>query len=170
MKVAYIVTRADSLGGAQVHVLDLVQALRADGGQPLVLAGGDGPFAAELRRRNVPTIEISNLVRPVNPARDALAFVEILAALWRTAPDLVCAHTAKAGLLGRLAGAALGIPTIFTPHGWAIADRISSRQGRIFRYVEKLAGLLTTRIINCCEYERDLAPRCRTNAPGRLAV
>src|SRR5206468_8517264 len=83
MKVAYIVTRADSLGGAQVHVLDLAQALRAHGGQPVVLAGGDGPFAAELRRRNVPSIEIRNLVRPVHPARDALAFVEILAALRR---------------------------------------------------------------------------------------
>jgi glycosyltransferase involved in cell wall biosynthesis len=153
-----------------VHVLSLVQALRADGGQPLVLAGGDGPFAAELRRRNVPTIEIRNLVRPVHPARDALAFVEILAALWRIAPDLVCAHTAKAGLLGRLAGTALGIPTIFTPHGWAIADRISSRQGRVFRYVERLAGRFTTRIINVCEYERDLALRCRITTAGRLAM
>jgi glycosyltransferase involved in cell wall biosynthesis len=72
--------------------------------------------------------------------------------------------------LGRVAGAALGIPTIFTPHGWAIADRISSRQGRIFRCVEKLAGLLTTRIINVCEYERDLALRCRITTVGKLAV
>jgi len=45
MKVAYIVTRADSLGGAQVHVLDLAQALHANGGEPVVLAGGDGPLA-----------------------------------------------------------------------------------------------------------------------------
>jgi len=170
MKVAYIVTRADSLGGAQVHVLDLVEALRAEGGEPVVLAGGDGPFASEVRRRNVPCIEIRNLVRTVHPVRDALAVFEILAALRRITPDLVCAHTAKAGLVGRVAGAALGIPTIFTPHGWAIADRISSRQGRIFRCVEKLAGLLTTRIINVCEYERDLALRCRIAAVGKLAV
>src|SRR5260370_18358742 len=142
MKVAYIVTRADSLGGAQVHVLDLAQALRADGGQPVVLAGGDGPFAVELRRRNVPCIEIRNLVRPVHPARDALAFAEILAALWRIAPDLVCAHTAKAGLLGRVAGAALGVPTVFTPHGCAIAGRISSRPRPLLPYLVRLAGLV----------------------------
>ena len=78
MKVAYIVTRADSFGGAQAHVLDLAQALRAGGGEPVVLAGGDGPFAAELRRRHVPCIEIRHLVRPVHPVRDALAFLEIL--------------------------------------------------------------------------------------------
>ena len=170
MKVAYIVTRADSFGGAQAHVLDLAQALRAGGGEPVVLVGGDGPFAAELRRRHVPCIEIRHLVRPVHPARDALAFLEILVALRRIAPDLVCAHTAKAGLLGRVAGAALRIPTIFTPHGWAIADRISSRQGRVFRYLERLAGLFTTRIINVCEYERDLALRCRITAARKLAM
>src|SRR5205823_3744903 len=85
-------------------------------------------------------------------------------------PDLVCAHTAKAGLLGRLAGAALRIPTIFTPHGWAITDRISSRQGRVFRYLERFAGLLTARIINVCEYERNLALGCRITAPQKLAV
>src|SRR5437867_6104257 len=87
MKVAYIVTRADSFGGAQAHVLDLAQALRAGGGEPVVLAGGDGPFAAELRRRHVPCIEIRHLVRPVRPARDALALLEILAALRRIPPD-----------------------------------------------------------------------------------
>src|SRR5438874_1238529 len=170
MRVAYIITRADSIGGAQVHILDLIQALRAEGGEPVVLAGGDGPFAAEVRRRNVPCIQIRNLVRAVHPARDTLAFLEILMALGRIKPDLVCAQTAKAGLLGRLAGAVRGIPTIFTPHGWAIADRISARQGRIFRYIERWAGRFTTRIINVCEYERDLALRCRIATAGKLAT
>jgi glycosyltransferase involved in cell wall biosynthesis len=170
MKVAYIVTRADSLGGAQVHVLDLVEALRSEGGSPTVLAGGDGPFAVELRRRDIPLIEIRNLVRPVHPVKDAAALIEMVSALWRLRPDLVCAHTAKAGLLGRLAGAMLGIPTIFTPHGWAVTDRITSRQGRIFRYVERVAGRFTTRIINVCEYERQTALRCRIAAARRLAM
>jgi len=170
MKVAYLVTRADSLGGAQVHVLDLAQALQSSGGEPVVLAGGEGPFAAELRRSNVPVIEIRNLIRPVHPVRDCLALVEIVSTLRKIRPDLVCAHTAKAGLLGRLAGAALGIPTIFTPHGWSITDRISSRQGRVFRYVERMAGRFTTRIINVCEYERELALRCGIAAARRLAM
>ena len=151
-------------------MLDLALALRAEGGQPVVLAGGDGVFSEELRRQNLPAVEIRNLVRPVHPVRDALALREILAALRRIRPDLVCAHTAKAGLLGRVAGAALGIPTIFTPHGWAITDRISSRQGRVFRYVERLAGRFTTCIINVCEYERELALRCRIAAARRLAM
>src|SRR5438093_796950 len=170
MKVAYIVTRADSFGGAQAHILDLVQALRDNGAEPVVLAGGDGPFASEVRGRNVTCIRIRNLVRPVHPAKDPLAFVEILAALRRIRPDLVCAQTAKAGLLGRLAAAVLKIPAIFTPHGWAIADRISSRQGRIFRHIERFAGRFTARIINVCEYERDLALRCRIATAGKLAT
>jgi len=67
-------------------------------------------------------------------------FLEILAALRRIAPDLVCTHTAKAGLLGRVAGAALRISHHL--HAARVGHRRSHLlgQGRIFRHLERLAG------------------------------
>ncbi|MGR5906305.1 glycosyltransferase [Bacillus paranthracis] len=39
-------------------------------------------------------------------------------------PDVLAVHSSKAGLLGRLAGWSLGIPTIFTAHGWAFTEGV----------------------------------------------
>lgn len=170
MRVAYIITRADDVGGGQVHVRDLAGALLADGHQVTVLAGGSGRFFAELDAHRIPRLSIPNLVMPISPVQDLRALVEIIAALRALQPDLVATHSAKAGLLGRMAAAALGLPAVFTPHGWSISDRISPSKGKVFRLLEKFAASFTARIINVCEHERSLAQKYNVAGPAKLAM
>ena len=170
MRVAFIITRADDVGGGQVHVRDLAGSLRANGHEVTVLAGGDGRFFAELDALRIPNYSIENLVTPISPVRDLRALFEIIEALQEIQPEIVATHCAKAGLLGRTAAALLGIPAVFTPHGWAISDRISAGQGMVFRLLETLAGSFTARIVNVCEYERSLAQKYRVAAPSKLAL
>lgn len=170
MRIVEIVTRADDLGGAEVHVRDLAAALAARGHEVLVLAGGDGVFTRELERAGVPCLPIPHLVKQISPAGDLRALGELISTLRRIRPDIVAAHTAKAGFLGRLAAATLRIPAVFTPHGWAITDRISPAQGRIYRWAERLGAVFSERIINVCEFERQLALRHRIAGSGKLAV
>jgi glycosyltransferase involved in cell wall biosynthesis len=73
-------------------------------------------------------------------------------------------------MLARWAAALAGVPAVFTPHGWAISDRISPRQGRIFKIFERAAGRISARIINVCEYERLLAVQHRIAPDAKLAV
>lgn len=169
MKIVYIVTRAD-VGGAQVHIRDLCQALLSRGEEVTVLVGGNGLYLAELERAGIPYRVIPHLVAPIRPSYDARALWEILAALRDIQPDLVHCHTSKAGFLGRLACAPLRLPCIFTPHGWTITDRVSSGHGRIFRVLEKFAALFTTRIVNVCQYEVDLALGYRVAPARKLAL
>jgi glycosyltransferase involved in cell wall biosynthesis len=72
-------------------------------------------------------------------------------------PDLVCAHTAKAGSLARAAARLQHIPSVFTPHGWSMFDRTSLQPKPLYYWAECLAGRLGTRVINVCEFERALA-------------
>jgi glycosyltransferase involved in cell wall biosynthesis len=102
--------------------------------------------------------------------KDLPALVEIVRALRELQPDVVAAHTAKAGLLARLACAMLGLPAVFTPHGWSITNRISRRQGKLFRLVETAASAITSRIINVCEFEAQLAMNHRVAPASKLAV
>jgi glycosyltransferase involved in cell wall biosynthesis len=157
MRIAQIVTRADETGGAQVHVRDLSEALLASGHEVVVLAGGQGSFSAELTARGIPHRHIPHLAVPLAPGKDFLALCEIVRELRRVQPDIVAAHSAKAGLLGRIAAAALGYPAVFTPHGWSIGDRISRSKGIFFRYIERAASAFSSRIVNVCNYEVDLA-------------
>jgi glycosyltransferase involved in cell wall biosynthesis len=170
MRIAQIITRADDIGGAQVHVRDLSEGLIARGHEVTVLAGGAGAFSKDLEARGIPQRRIPHLAVPVSPVNDGLALIEILRELWRIRPDIVATHTAKAGLLGRLAAATLGYPAVFTPHGWSISDRISKRQGKLFRCIEQGAAAISSRIINVCAYEAALAEACNVAAAPKLAV
>lgn len=170
MNLAYIVTRGEDLGGAQVHVRDLCIGLLALGHQVTVLAGGEGVFTEELTRTGVPWNSVPQLAVPVRPVRDTVSLIALTRALRRLRPDLVLAHNAKAGMLGRVAGALLGIPAVYTPHGWAITDRVSSRQGVVYRVLERAAARITARIVNVCHYEFELARQHRIAAPEKMAV
>jgi glycosyltransferase involved in cell wall biosynthesis len=170
VKIAFVITRADSLGGAHTHLLDIATALVARSHKVVVLLGGEGEVTRELQTKRIPFRALHRLAKPINPAKDLLAVLEIWKSLRDFRPDLVAAHTAKAGLLARCAGALARIPVVFTPHGWAITDRISARQGRLFRILERLAGCLSARIINVCEYERALARECKIAPEAKLAT
>ncbi len=170
MKIAYVITRADAVGGASIHVRDLARAMLERGHQPLVLLGGDGPVADQLALAGVPFRPLRFLRRPVHPLRDWRAVEEMTSALRYFGPDLVSTHTAKAGWLGRAACARLGIPAVYTPHGWVIGSRISAASGMLFTAAERMAARWCRAIICVCDYERRLAIEKRVAEPAILHV
>lgn len=170
MKIVQVLTRGDVLGGAQSHVHDLCVALERAGHDVTVITGPHGIFNDRLAGCGIRQLAIDDLIRPVRPWRDARALVALVGALRQIRPDLVCAHTAKAGWLARTAARLLGIPSTFTPHGWSMIDRASLKPRRIFLWAERLAGFMGTRTINVCHYERRLATSYRVAAPESLDV
>ena len=157
MNIAYIVTRADPIGGVQIHIKDLAAAAQAQGHTVTVLAGGTGPFIEALRAQGTPTIVLRHLTVPIRPLSDVRALREIRGLLSELRPDLVALHSAKAGVLGRLAARALGIPAILTAHGWTFTPGFPSLPAVVYRQVERLAGPLTSKIIAVSEFDRRLA-------------
>jgi glycosyltransferase involved in cell wall biosynthesis len=156
---AFVLTRADAIGGATVHVRDLARGLEDAGHRVVVLVGGGGEVLDDLSRHHVEYRSLRWMGRPIHPVRDVLAVAELRGVLANLKPDLVCAHTAKAGLVGRLAAAWAGLPSLYTPHGWSIGDRVSRTHAWVFRAVERIASRFSEGIINVCEAERSLARR-----------
>ncbi len=157
MKITYIVTRGDPIGGVQIHLRDLTMALQAQGHTTTVVIGGGGPFVDELRTQGTPTIMLRHLILPINPLQDILALREIRAVLKKLRPDLVAVHSSKAGILGRIAAHSLSLPVLLTAHGWNFTPGIPPVQAGIYRQIERLAGPLASKIITVSEFDRDLA-------------
>jgi len=157
MRIAYVVTRADEIGGAQVHVRDLATAMHQVGHEVAVIGGSAGELSAQLRQRGVPFHPIPSLRRELHPWRDLRAFLQLKDLLARLRPELVSTHSSKAGWLGRLAAKALGIPALFTAHGWAFTVGVSERARRVYALAERLAAPLADRIVTVSEYDRILA-------------
>jgi glycosyltransferase involved in cell wall biosynthesis len=84
-------------------------------------------------------------------------------------PDLVSAHSSKAGVLGRMAARSLGIPVIFTAHGWAFTPGIPNHQAALYTWIERLAAPLASKVITVSEFDRRLA-LARGVAPSRKLV
>jgi glycosyltransferase involved in cell wall biosynthesis len=155
MKILYLITRAER-GGAQVHVLDLIRGLHRHC-EIEVAAGEDGFLLQEARSLGVVGHVLPHLVHPVSPANDIRALREIVGLLRRTRPDVVHAHTSKAGILGRLAAWFCKVPALFTAHTWSFAEGTSWKWKLLGAPSERFAALLGGTIINVSEANRSLA-------------
>lgn len=170
MKIVYIITRADSVGGASIHVRDMARALRERGHETTVLLGGRGPVSDQLESAGDAYISLRWLRRQLNPLRDTLALVELIQVLHRLKPDVVSTHTAKAGFIGRAACRLLGIPVIYTPHGWPAGERMPPLARALFALVERVAARWCDVIICVCDYEKRLALTLRVAEGAKLEV
>ena len=177
MRILYLITRSE-LGGAQTHLMDLVGCVR-DHLDQLVAAGSsdsacamrDGRsdyLTASLQQASIPFHPIDELVQPIDPVRDCKALSNIVRIVRATKPDLIHAHTSKAGILGRMAARITGVPAVFTAHTWSFAEGNSLKWKLVGIPSERIAARWTKRIINVSEANRRLAVEKRIGSGEKL--
>ena len=166
--VVYLITRADELGGAQMHVLELARGFRVRDWQVTVLAGSEGSFSELVQAAGIPYVHVPFLQRAIHPWKDMRCLLVLRQLLRKLMPDLVATHSSKAGWIGRLVARSLGIPVVFTAHGWAFTEGIGYPQRWFFKVAERLVAPLADKIITVSEYDRQLALRHRIVEPERV--
>jgi glycosyltransferase involved in cell wall biosynthesis len=166
MKVLLMITRAE-LGGGQTHVADLLRGMRDE--FDVELAVGEEGYLTEMADQiGVPWHVLPDLVQPISPIRDLKALHQCLLLCRQIKPDLIHAHTSKAGIIGRMAASLADIPCIFTAHTWCFAEGTSWKWKAIGTPLEKLAARVSKRIITVSDANRDLAIRHRISDPERF--
>ncbi len=138
-------------GGVAQHVRQLALGLPAHGYEPVLLVAPEFAHLDELRD----VCEVLPLRRDYgHPLDDARALAAIVPAARGAA--LVHAHSAKAGVLGRVAAVLARRPAVYTPHGFPFVGTMSGARRRFGVVVER--GLApVTNLICVCEFERGLA-------------
>lgn len=155
-----MITRGDSIGGAQIHVRDLARRLSADGVAVHVATGAAGPLTETLAADGIPVTIVPGLLREIHPVRDAQAIAALRGAMRGFAPDLVSTHSSKAGIAGRIAARWAGAPSLFTAHGWAFTEGVPEPRRRIYRTMEQGAAPLSARIVCVSAHDRRLGVAC----------
>jgi glycosyltransferase involved in cell wall biosynthesis len=156
MNILFIITRADAIGGAQVHVKDLAVSLQEDQHKVLILTGESGIYNEHLKQAGIESIACDSLKRSVNPIMDGKSLRYILYIIEQFKPDLIAAHSSKTGILARLASQLTQVPCVFTAHGWSFTTGIPEPNRTIYRWVEKLTASLADKIICVSEYDRQI--------------
>jgi glycosyltransferase involved in cell wall biosynthesis len=116
MKIFLISTNADE-AGAPRHVETIVHGLEAKF-QFVLVFGEEGPVSTRLKERGHIVYIINEMGTAISPIKDLIALVSITRLIRRHKPDIVHCHSAKAGMLGRLAAFFNGNKWLYTVHGW----------------------------------------------------
>nr|WP_246880657.1 glycosyltransferase family 4 protein [Sporosarcina sp. 6E9] len=147
----------DTVGGAQIHVRDLSVGLANSGHEVYLVAGGTKNIHSVIEAKNIDVIYSHSLIRKLNIKSDIKAIIELRKILKEIQPDLVATHSSKAGIVGRIAGWSLRIPTVFTAHGWSFTDGVPAPKKSMYKFFEKVIGLISDGVIAVSEYDRELA-------------
>jgi glycosyltransferase involved in cell wall biosynthesis len=170
MKIVYLITRLDEIGGAQQHVRALAKAQKELGNQVAVVAGGEAPFISGFEEAEIDVLLVKPLVREIKPINDFRAFFQVRKMLKNLQPDMISIHSTKAGIIGRLAARSMHIPALFTAHGWVFSGGITRRQQKEYLLIERLAARLSSKIITVSEYDRRLALGKNMISPEKIVT
>lgn len=155
LTIAQVITRMDTVGGAQIHVRDIATSLQRQGHVVHLITGEQENVHSGLE--SVPIHSVRHLVRDLRPYSDIRAYVDLKRLLKKIAPDIVATHSSKAGIIGRLAAWSLRIPVVFTAHGWSFTEGVPNLQKRFYRWIEKITGSFSSGVIAVSEYDQKLA-------------
>ena len=151
IKVMQVIARMN-VGGPAVLVADLMRNFDPGVVKAVLVTGfcdeNESDYLDEVAK-DVKAVRVPGLGRSISPLRDANAFSLLVKEIRKFKPDVIHTHTAKAGVLGRIAGL-LAAPTamrVHTFHGHLLHGYFGKSKTRLVILVEKFLALTTHRII-----------------------
>lgn len=106
--------RQGQIGGGESHVLDLVKGMNKAEFEPVVLSFTDGPMVDRLKAMGIKTYVVETLkpfnLTTYNAVKDILRNEEI---------DILHAHGTRALSNTIFPAKSLGLPAVYTVHGWS---------------------------------------------------
>lgn len=173
LRVVRVIGRMN-VGGPALQVTALIEGLDAQRFDHRVLVGSVGPDEADHLLVRAPHLEVTrvpDLGRSPRALGDARALVALVAIIREVHPHIVHTHTAKAGVLGRLAARVCGVPhTVHTFHGHLLHGYFPPVITAAVRNTERWLATTTSRLVAVGERVRDELVAARIGRPAQYVV
>lgn len=149
-----------NVGGPAVHVILLTAGLKARGYTTRLAVGKESPREGNMlglaAAKGVECLQIGALGREIRPLSDARALWGLCRMLRQFRPHIVHTHTAKAGVLGRIAGRLAGVPVVVhTYHGHVLRSYFGPLRNALFRALERALGRASDALVAVSESVKD---------------
>lgn len=174
LRVARVIARLN-VGGPARHVLDATRGLAPEI-ETTLLVGECGPGEAEatawIEESGVVPERVPGLGRAVRPFDDLRALAHLTRRFSELRPDIVHTHTAKAGVLGRIAARRAGVPhVVHTFHGHVFRGYFGRVASSTVVAAERWLARRTGRIVAVSdEVAEDLVERYRVAPREKVVV
>ena len=150
-RVMLVIARMN-VGGPAVLVADLMRNLDSSKFETRLVTGycdeNEADYLDEVAT-DIKSIRVPGFGRSISIRKDLKAFFLLMREIRRFKPDVVHTHTAKAGVLGRIA-TLLARPTakrIHTFHGHLLHGYFDSRKVKMLVLLEKVLGFVTYKFV-----------------------
>jgi glycosyltransferase involved in cell wall biosynthesis len=142
-RVATVITRLE--GGAGQHALRGALIMDPAAYRMTIITGSGDPLLLERAAAGGLEVLIEPALRaPIAPRTDLLALVRLRRLFGRRAFDVVHTHTAKAGVVGRLAAHRAGVPRlVHTYHGFPFHEFQAAPRRQAYVRIERRLGQIT---------------------------
>jgi glycosyltransferase involved in cell wall biosynthesis len=157
-------------GGVPEHVAQLALGLGARGHAVEVAGPARSRAYPALEAAGVPVHRTAQSRSFRRPDRELRALRELSTVVRRRGIDVVHCHAAKAGVLGRVAARAAGVPAVYTPHCFPFIGELPAPRRLAAAAVERALAPLTAAIVCVAEWEREQALAHGIGPLGRLHV
>ena len=151
VRVLRIIARMN-VGGPAVQVSGLMRGFDQNLFEHELLTGycsSDEADYLEKVAADVKAIRIDGLGRSIKPRADLTALFSIVKEIRRFKPDVIHTHTAKAGVIGRIASIVSGQKSIrvHTYHGHLLQGYFGAGKTKLVIWIEKFLALFTDQLL-----------------------
>lgn len=166
MRIAHVITRM-IVGGAQENTLwNCTDLVRLHGDEVLLITGPalgpEGDLLTQGRGVDFPVAMVPEMRRSVHPWRDWRSYLSIRRLLRDFRPDVVHTHSAKGGILGRMAATSLGVhAVIHTVHGAPFHPYQPGWARRLIIWAERFGARRCHRMVSVADAMTDLLVAAR---------
>jgi glycosyltransferase involved in cell wall biosynthesis len=169
LTIAYLVRPVE--GGIKSHLATLLSGLDTGRFEPVIICPPDCALFREAREAGIRVYPV-DLCGELNIVKDLKTIRHLKRLIRRIHPHVLHIHSAKAGLVGRLA--VLMLPkkpkVVFTAHSFIFDERTSSIKRKVFSFVEKMLARHTDGIISVSNaLKRELVDTMGVD-PDKIAV
>lgn len=113
---------------------------------------------------------VLKMAHQINPSSDIKVEKALRKIIKEIKPDIVYAHSSKAGALARIADWGLKNKVIYNPHGWAFNMQQSTKKKKMYKWVEKILAHFCDKIVCISDAEKESALREKICKPSKLQV
>lgn len=145
---------AQAAGGVDRYIRMLLKYLDKEKFENILVCSQD--FHKEDYRDLVDSFEQVEMTRAIGSS-DLKAIKEVRALIKKYNPDIVYAHSSKAGAITRVADIGLKNHCVYNPHGWAFNMRCSAKKKAMYTAIEKIAAPFCDKIICISDAEKQSA-------------
>lgn len=145
---------AQAAGGVDRYIQMLLKYLDKEKVENILVCSQD--FHKDDYNGLVDYFEQIEMTRAIG-GNDLKAIKEVRALIKKYNPDIVYAHSSKAGAIARVADIGLKNHCVYNPHGWAFNMRCSAMKKEIYTAIEKIAAPFCDKIICISDAEKQSA-------------